>query len=157
MTISNDLKTSELFRPSGQLLAAGTAFGRAIEVFAVAPTGHSGTRLDLLVRLSFATGNQLRAVELCEQLLKSPGYVSRVIDSAEAAGLVERRPDPTDGRAQLVGLTDSGRSVLDEFIPLAKDVLGKTIYHALDATEIEILTRLLGRIAESAHAMLDRV
>lgn len=32
-----------------------------------------------------------------------------LIDRAEAAGLVERRPDPDDGRRQRVALTDVGR------------------------------------------------
>jgi DNA-binding MarR family transcriptional regulator len=38
-----------------------------------------------------------------------------IVDQLEKAGLVERVPDPTDGRARLVVITDRGR----ETIPLA--------------------------------------
>ena len=117
-------------------------------MIAVAPTGFSGTTLDLLVRLSFASDNRLRAVELCEQLLKSPGYVSRVIDQAEESGLVERQPDPDDGRAQQVTLTDRGHSVLAEFTPHATRVLNETIYKSLSTAEVEIFNDLLERVAE---------
>lgn len=41
-----------------------------------------------------------------------PSSVSRRVSSLAARGLVERTPDPLDGRAQLVGLTDDGQSLL---------------------------------------------
>ena len=144
-----------LFRPSGWLLEAGTALGRAIEMFAVARTSHNATTLDLLVRLSFAPERQLRGVDLCRQLLKSPGYVSRVIDRAEDGGLVVRQPDPDDRRVQRITLTEAGEDVLDSVIPRVVKVLDETVYTALDDDEVEILVDLLKRIAASAHLLLE--
>ena len=56
------------------------------------------------LRLRLAEGHTIRGVELGRQLSKTAGYVSRVIDQAEDAGLVVRKPDPDDRRAQLITL-----------------------------------------------------
>jgi MarR family 2-MHQ and catechol resistance regulon transcriptional repressor len=148
-------KIEDLFRPSGWLLETQTALGMAIERFAVSETDYTATVLDLVVRLRFADGQTLRGVDLGRQLSKSPGYVSRVIDQAEEAGLVVRRPDPTDRRAQLITLTDQGENVFEGFAPHATAVLEDTIYSTLDETEVETLIRLLRKVADSARRLLD--
>lgn len=149
-------EVEESFRPSGWLLEAEAALGRAIEVLAVAPTDHNPTTLDLLVRLMLAPGQQLRGVDLCRQLRKSPGHVSRVIDHAESEGLVERRPDPDDRRAQRITLTKAGDHALGTFVPRVVRVLDDTIYTALDTDEVETLIDLLRRIAASAKLVLEQ-
>lgn len=42
--------------------------------------------------------------------MSQPG-VTQVITRLERDGLVERRPDPADGRASLVHITDAGRAI----------------------------------------------
>ena len=156
MSESKSERTVEAtFRPSGNLLQAGIALGKAIEVLAVDRTDHSPTTLDLLVRLSLAPGGSLRGVDLCRQLLKSPGYVSRVVDSAEREGLLERRPDPVDRRAQQITLTDTGEKVLAGFVPHVVEVLDRTVFSALEPDEVSTLNDLLGRVTASARALLD--
>lgn len=145
----------DTLRPSGWLLEAGTAMGRAFEDLAVARTEHDATTLDLLVRLRLAPQRDLRGVDLCGQLLKSPSHVSRIIDRAERDGLVLRRPDPDDRRAQRITLTEAGERVVDAFLPHLVEVLNNTIHRALTADEIETLIELLARIARSAHRLLD--
>lgn len=49
---------------------------------------------------------------IAEQLGVGPSVVSRQLVSLTEEGLVVRRPDPHDGRAELVSLTESGRSRL---------------------------------------------
>jgi DNA-binding MarR family transcriptional regulator len=129
--------------------------GRAIDVLAVARTDYNPTTLDLLVRLSLAPHHELRGVDLCRQLLKSPGYVSRVIDQAESDGLVIRRADPDDRRAQRIALTEAGEAALEAFVPHVLEVLDRTVYTALDDDEIETLIDLLTRVTDSAHRLLD--
>jgi DNA-binding MarR family transcriptional regulator len=143
------------FRPSGWLLEATTSFGRAIETNAVAKTGYNSTMLDLIVRLRFAPDRRLRGVDLCERMLKSPGYVSRVIDQGEGLGLVRRQPDPNDRRAQQITLTAAGERAFEAFVPHALEVLNQTIYTALDDEEVETLIDLLTRVSASVHAVLD--
>lgn len=144
----------QLLRPSGLLLEAENALGRAIDVFAVAKTNYNPTTLDILVRLSLAPERQLRGVDLCRQLLKSAGYVSRVIDNAESDGLVTRQVDVDDRRAQRISLTEAGEEALAVVMPHVLDVLHQTIYKALDENEVETLVDLLSRVAASAHQLL---
>lgn len=143
---------AERLRPSGSLLAAQIALGAAIERCAVAGLGIDPTVTDLLVRLETSPTGALRAVEICRQLLLSPSHISRVIDRAEHAGLVERRPDPDDRRASLVAATDAGREVAAQFLPRLDDVLERTIYTALDGDEIETLIGLLDRVESAARS-----
>ena len=142
-------------RPQGYLIAAETAMRGAIDDLAVSGTEHDPTTLDLLTRLRLAPDRQLRGVDLCRQLRKSPSHVSRLIDRAEHAGLVRRRTDPDDRRAQLITLTRSGESEVEAFLPHLVEVLNETWFAALSATEIETLLELLARLATSAQQLLD--
>lgn len=62
----------------------------------------------LLVRLE-AAGRQ-RATELAAYFGVGKATMSRQLRALEVLGLVAREPDPADGRAFLVGLTDEGRA-----------------------------------------------
>ena len=148
-------KVEDRFRPSGWLLDAHTAMSAAFERFAVSEAAYNATVLDLVVRLRFADGQTLRGVDLGKQLSKSAGYVSRVIDQAEDAGLVTRGPDPGDRRAQRITLTDQGKSVFEESAPYFAAVLDHTIYDSLDDAEVETLIELLRKVADSAHKLLN--
>jgi DNA-binding MarR family transcriptional regulator len=55
-----------------------------------------------------------RQTALAAALDVVPRSVTSLVDDLERAGLVERRPDPTDRRATLVAATDEGRAVLAE-------------------------------------------
>ena len=140
----------DTLRPSGAMLSAQIALGRLIDKSAVAPTGYDATLIDLLVRLDQASGNRLRGVDLSRQLLLSPSHVSRMIDRAEAVGLVRRSADPDDRRASRVTLTQRGRAVLIDFAPRLEAVIEKVIYRNLLPAESETLVELLGRIERAA-------
>ena len=60
-----------------------------------------------------ADSESLRLSELAEVLRTDLSTVSRQVQAAERAGLLERRPDPVDGRASRVRLTQRGRNALD--------------------------------------------
>ena len=141
----------DLLRPSGALLATQIALSNAIDCHAVSSTGHDATTVDLLVRLELAPDRQLRAVELCRQLQLSPSHISRMLDRAEAAGLVMRGPDPSDRRANLVTITDEGQSVVERFSPRLQELLRRVIFDALSSDEIDALVGLLGRIEAAAR------
>lgn len=140
-----------ILRPSGALLAAQIALGAAIDRDAVAHASLDATTLDLLVRIDLAGDGGIRPVELCRQLLLSPSHVSRVIDRAEAADLVERSPDPDDRRAQRIALTDGGRAAVGDFAPRLHAVLDRVIHQTLDRGEIAQLVAMLQRIEKAAR------
>ncbi len=53
----------------------------------------------------------LPQAELTKRLGVEPASVSKAVERMEAAGFVQRRPDPQDARANCIFLTDKGRSL----------------------------------------------
>jgi DNA-binding MarR family transcriptional regulator len=51
--------------------------------------------------------------ELSTSTMVSSGTMTNRIDQLERAGLVERVPNPKDGRSFIIGLTDSGFQLID--------------------------------------------
>jgi DNA-binding MarR family transcriptional regulator len=62
---------------------------------------------DVLYALKKA-GCAVRQSELTKQVLLSQPALSRLVERLEHRGLVGRAPDPDDGRAVLITLTDAG-------------------------------------------------
>ena len=59
--------------------------------------------------------------------------VSRQVGELEARGLVRRRPDPADRRAQHVGLTPAGRELLDRAALLTREIVRGALARRPDA------------------------
>lgn len=59
---------------------------------------------------------ELNPTELRRSTMLSSGGMTKRLDRLADAGLVERRPDPSDRRGTLVGLTKRGRAVVDEAV-----------------------------------------
>ena len=68
-------------------------------------------RYELLMLLHFSRTGALPVTKASTRLQVHPTSVTNVVDRLEAAGLVERRRNPEDGRGVLVALTDAGRSL----------------------------------------------
>lgn len=64
--------------------------------------------LELLGRLAASETRRVRLSLLAEQVLLSLSRVSRIIDSLQSRGLVERQPCPADARATNAWLTAAG-------------------------------------------------
>lgn len=58
----------------------------------------------------------LSPTDLYNGLLVSSGAMTNRLERLAAAGLVERVPDPGDGRSLLVALTDKGQRVINEAV-----------------------------------------
>lgn len=63
---------------------------------------------DVLYALSKCSGS-LRLSELNRHVLLSQPALSRLVERLADRGLVDRRPDPADGRGVCLSLTDAGR------------------------------------------------
>lgn len=77
-----------------------------------APSGLSAPRLSALSVIVFA--GPLTLGELAEAERVRPPTISRLVQGLEAEGLVERLPDPRDGRIQRVRATLRGRTLFQE-------------------------------------------
>lgn len=142
----------DLLRPSGTILTTQLRLAAAIEAIA-AELDQPPTILDLLVRLDLAPDRSERASRLCSQLNLSAAHMSRTIDGAEAVGLVERRPDPQDRRAQIIVLTPGGDAVLADFAPRLHRLLRSVIHDVLSNEEITALTTSLARIQRACDEL----
>jgi DNA-binding MarR family transcriptional regulator len=108
----------------------------------------------LSVLHTLARNGPLRLTDLlATEQLKQPALTS-LVAKLEEDGLLQRRPDPTDGRAMLLSLTRTGRQVVrsrhtnrvtklsrlvDQLTPEERDVL---------AGSVDVLTRLTELAAE---------
>jgi DNA-binding MarR family transcriptional regulator len=61
-------------------------------------------------------GAEQNPTQLMRATLLSSGGMTKRLDRLAEAGLVERRPDPSDRRGTLVRLTRRGRSVVDRAV-----------------------------------------
>lgn len=77
--------------------------------------GHSETRLSHvnLTRNLDRTGT--RVTELARRSAMTKQAMGELVDQCEALGLVERVPDPADGRARTIRFTRAGTQWLDDF------------------------------------------
>ena len=64
---------------------------------------------------------ELSPTELYQALMRSSGAMTNRLRRLEHAELIERRPDPGDGRGRLVRLTERGRKLVDEIAPIHLD------------------------------------
>lgn len=89
-----------------------------------------------------------RVSEIAAELSLDRSTVSRQIDAVARLGLVERTPDPSDSRARLVMLTESGRAKLTEQM-VRRRQRWQTALGTWPPEDIVELTRLLRRLAET--------
>jgi len=70
----------------------------------------------------YPTIADLRPSELAEQMGMSKQGVNDLLRQLEAKGYIELRPDPADGRARLITLTDRGSMLMEAIRTAAKQV-----------------------------------
>jgi DNA-binding MarR family transcriptional regulator len=75
------------------------------------------TWYDVLLELNAAPGRQLTMSQLGAAAVVSRSRVSRVVDELVRAGLVERTPNPDDGRSAFARITAAGRARLRTAAP----------------------------------------
>src|SRR4051812_28378741 len=93
-------------------------------------------QFDVLATLRFSEG--VTQQELAERLLVTKGNVCGVLDRLEKLRRVERRPDPTDRRANRLYLTPEGRRTVDVLLPEHDELVLETM-RPLSATDVKAL------------------
>ena len=106
----------------------------------------------VLVRLQRCEG--VKQSELAEALDLAPITLARLIDKLCASGLVERRDDDTDRRANRLYLTDKATPTLQKLGELGEGMMGKALA-GLDADQIALLTTGLRRIKTTLKTELN--
>ena len=111
-------------------------------------------RFDLMAQLHRAPDG-LKMSELSRRMMVSGGNVTGIADSLEGDGLIRRTPDPRDGRASLLRLTDSGRRQFRAMADRHERWIIE-IFAALGDREIAELAALLARLKTAAHGLEER-
>ena len=94
----------------------------------------------------------LRQAELAERLAVEPPTVTRMVRRLERSGLIERRPDPDDGRVVRIHPTARSR-MLEMLVRRSWSELDDELVAALGSSDAERLRRLA---AEAALALRHR-
>lgn len=103
---------------------------------------------DVLLELKASPSRRLRMRELADRVVLSRTRVSRIVDELVDHGLVERRPDPDDGRASLAVLTDAGGAAQRAAAPRYLAAIEHRFSSLLEPDEVEVLTVALNRVAD---------
>ena len=139
-------------------MAAITSIMRAQQILlakvdaAVKPYGLTFARYEALVLLTFSRAGELPMSKIGERLMVHPTSVTNTVDRLQRSGLVDKRPNPNDGRGTLASITDKGREVCNA---ATRDLMamdfGLGVYDAQECTEIFEMLRPL-RIAADDFA-----
>ena len=106
----------------------------------------------VLVRLQRRQG--VKQSELAEALDLAPITLARLIDKLSASGLVERRDDESDRRANRLHLTEKATPTLEKLGELGEAMLGKALA-GLGVEQIVQMTRGLERIKANIKTELN--
>jgi len=132
---------AERFGPASSMRAATSVF-RVQQILlarfdeALRPHRLTFARYEVLVLLTFSRTGQLPLKVIGSRLMVHPTSVTNAIERLVAAGYVERRPNPADGRGVLAAITDAGRDV----VPLATEALTGQDFGLADVADDELDT-----------------
>jgi MarR family transcriptional regulator for hemolysin len=115
--------------------------------------GISRAQWGVLVRLDRSEG--LKQSELAEMLDLQPISLTRLLDRLADNGLIERRDDPNDRRANRLYLTPAARPLLERLEGLGKAMMA-TVLEGLDTKANERLLGELALIKDNLRAAISR-
>ena len=101
------------------------------------------TRAQAAVLAYLARQEGINQAALAQLLELEPITLARLLDRLQAAGLVERRPDPKDRRAHLLYLTAAAYPLLDRIFALAAEVREDALAGVAEADRGRLLDVLL--------------
>jgi len=111
--------------------------------------------LELLGRLASAPERRLQLSVLAGEANLSLSRVSRVVDSFERRGLVERRQCPRDARSVEAQLTEAGLTLAREAQATHFASVQRRFFAELDPDEISTLAVVFARFAPRAASSCD--
>lgn len=99
-----------------------------------------------------ATDGPKRSSSLADSACVDPSTVSRQVGQLVKAGLVERQPDPEDGRATLLAATPTGQTIYAERLEKRRQLFARLV-EGWPERDVETLTDLLARLNDSIIAL----
>lgn len=110
--------------------------------------GLTFARYEALVLLAFSREGRLPMSKIGQRLMVHPTSVTNIVQRLAAQGLVERVPNPADGRGMLASVTSRGLEVMEE---ATRDLVASGFsLGALTSAEHEQLFALLRKVRVAA-------
>jgi MarR family transcriptional regulator, transcriptional regulator for hemolysin len=106
----------------------------------------------VLKRLEMKEG--VKQAELADQLDLQPITLARLVDKLAGLGLVERRDDPNDRRANRLYLTEKASPVLERLNALGETLVGQA-FEGFEIGEIVALAKGVDRIKTNLKRQLN--
>ena len=110
--------------------------------------------LSSVARAELLNQEPLSQAGLADQMDMEPITLSRHIDRMQAAGLIERRPNPSDRRAYRLFVTESSRPLLQSFRAVGTECLSHALAGIGD-DEVALVTEILSRMRVNLAAKPD--
>jgi MarR family transcriptional regulator, organic hydroperoxide resistance regulator len=95
-----------------------------------------------------AATEDCRVLDIARALSITIGGASKVVDKVQAAGLCRRNPNPTDGRSNLIQLTEPGEGLLAAADVTFASALSADVGAAAPAGELAQLSVTLRRLRQ---------
>src|ERR1044072_7047278 len=115
--------------------------------------GISRAQWAVLARIDRNEG--LKQSELAEMLDLQPISLTRLLDRLADNGLIERRADPNDRRADRLYLKPAARPLLDRLSDLGADMM-ETVLDGISPTSIERMLKELGAVKNNLRSAIAR-
>ena len=115
--------------------------------------GISRAQWVVLIRLDRSEG--LKQSELAEMLDLTPISLTRLLDRLAESGLIERRADPNDRRANRLYLMPAARPLIERLTELGNEMM-EVVLEGLDGKANERLLRDLTHIKDNLRAVIGR-
>lgn len=130
---------------AGRIVRLGALFGQAYGA-AFTELGLNDGDYGVLAALRRAGApHELTPTELARQRMMTSGGMTAAIDRLERQGRVARAPNPSDRRGTLIGLTSSGRELVDRAME-AHAQAEQRLVAGLDERERSELSTLLRKL-----------
>lgn len=86
--------------------------------------------------------------ELSDATFRDRPTMSRIIDGMEERGLLERRPDPDDGRVRAVFLTRKGKDLKKKLVPVVERLVARLV-RGIDEGDLRTTRATLRKMFEN--------
>jgi DNA-binding MarR family transcriptional regulator len=112
------------------------------------------TRAQWIVLFRLRQQEGLSQVDLADVLELQPISLVRLLDRLVEHGLLERRPDPRDRRANRLFLTHSGRQLVDDLDAL-RDSIATDVLQDIPSASIQTSLETLRNVKEHIKGLVD--
>lgn len=108
---------------------------------------------DVLLELDREPGVALRQYEIGERVLLNKHNLSRLIDRLESQALVKRGSCDTDGRGNVIKITEKGIKTRKEMWPVYEQAIQELVAAPLTTKQIDDLTHIMSALLHQKSAL----